>query len=206
MALRNRVQPDGALTDAGRGTFTGNRGILHVADKVMGAALWKHRAWICCTLEWQGRTRDVMTGRNWTELFFLDEAVAMAAGHRPCAYCRRPDYNRFVSAWSDAHGTRPKAPQLDAILHRTRAEPGARNLRTHSAQAEDLPDGVFIRADTPLLLRGDMALPYTPHGYGPPQIRPDGCVTVLTAPPMIETFHAGYAPALHQTVQSPLFT
>jgi hypothetical protein len=88
VTLRNRVQPDGQITDvAMRGMFTGNRGILHSTDKIMGPALWKHRVWICCTLNWQERRRDVMTGRNWTELFFLDEAVAMAAGHRPCAYC-----------------------------------------------------------------------------------------------------------------------
>jgi len=97
MALRNRVGPDGQITDATtRGMLTGNRGILHSAEKVMGPALWKHRAWICCTLDWQGRQRDVMTGRNWTELFFLDEADAMAAGHRPCAYCRRSSYNAFL--------------------------------------------------------------------------------------------------------------
>ena len=79
MTLRNRVQPDGQiLAVPARGLFTGNRGILHTSDKVMGDAMWKHRAWICCTLDWKDWRRDVMTGRNWTELFFLDEAVAMA--------------------------------------------------------------------------------------------------------------------------------
>lgn len=124
MTLRNRVQPDvQILAVPSRGMFTGNRGILHVSDKVMGDALWKHRAWICCTLDWQNRRRPLMTGRNWTELFFLDEAAAMAAGHRPCAYCRRQNYNAFTDAW----GGSLKAPQMDAILHGARAIPGARH-------------------------------------------------------------------------------
>jgi hypothetical protein len=98
MPLRNRVRPDGQIIGtAARGLFTGNRGILHTHDKVMGPALWKHRGWICCTLDWKGRRRDLMTGRKWTELFFLDEAVAMAAGHRPCAYCRRAAYADFAT-------------------------------------------------------------------------------------------------------------
>lgn len=78
--------------------MTGNRGILHGPDSTLATKRWSHKAWICCVLDWQGRKRDVMTGRYWTELFFLDEAVAMAAGHRPCGYCRRADYNRFLDA------------------------------------------------------------------------------------------------------------
>ncbi|WP_253279588.1 hypothetical protein [Loktanella sp. 3ANDIMAR09] len=92
MPLQNRVLPTQEIVaDPARGTLTGNRGILHVADGVMGRARWKSKAWICCTLDWQGRRRQLMTGRKWTELFFLDEATALAAGHRPCAYCRRAD-------------------------------------------------------------------------------------------------------------------
>lgn len=202
MTLRNRVQPDGQITDtAMRGLFTGNRGILHTDDHVMGPALWKHRAWICCTLDWQGRRRRVMTGRNWTELFFLDEAVALAAGHRPCAYCRRKAYGEFCAAW----GQKLKAPQMDAILHAARAVPGARQLRSHEAHAQTLPAGAFIQADTPMVLTHDAALAYSPQGYGPPQPRPKGAVEVLTAPPMLDVLRGGYAPALHPTAQLPLF-
>lgn len=202
MTLRNRVQPDGQITDAPmRGLYTGNRGILHVADKVMGDALWKHRAWICCTLNWQNRRRPVMTGRNWTELFFLDEAAAMAAGHRPCAYCRRKNYKAFTDAW----GAKLKAPQMDAILHAARATHGARSLQTHRADAQPLPAGTFVKTDKISLLTQDAALPYTPSGYGPPEPRPTDTVTVLTSPPMLDVLRGGYIPALHPSAQSPLF-
>ena len=194
MTLRNRVQPDGQIRAVDmRGGFAGNRGILHVDDKVMGDALWKHRAWICCTLDWQGRKRDVMTGRNWTELFFLDEAVAMAAGHRPCAYCRRSNYTAFTTAW----GEKLKAPQMDAILHEARAVNGARRLQTHVAIAETLPAGTFIKADQSYLLTSNAALPYSPTGYGPPIPRPTGAVTTLTSSPMIDVLRGGYVPQLH---------
>ncbi len=194
MTLRNRVQPDGQITDVKmRGGFTGNRGILHTSDKVMGAALWKHRAWICCTLDWQNRKREVMTGRNWTELFFLDEAVAMAAGHRPCAYCRRSNYNAFSAAW----GENLKALQMDAVLHAARAINGARHLQTYIADAQTLPAGAFIKTEQTYLLTADAALPYTPAGYGKPTPRPTGAVTVLTAPPMLDVLRGGYAPSLH---------
>lgn len=203
MTLKNRVQPDGQiLAVPSRGLFTGNRGILHTADKVMGAALWKHRAWICGTLDWQNRRRPVMTGRNWTELFFLDEATAMAAGHRPCAYCRRKNYTAFTEAWGD----NLKAPQIDAILHAARAVHGARRLQTHHADARTLPAGTFIMADTPYLLTDDAALLYTPHGYGAPKPRPTGRATVLTSAPMVNVLRGGYAPTLHPSAQTPLFT
>ena len=203
MTLRNRVQPDGQILAVPmRGLFTGNRGILHSADHTMGPALWKHRAWICCTLEWQNRRRPVMTGRNWTELFFLDEAVAMAAGHRPCAYCRRASYNAFTAAW----GAALKAPEMDAILHAARAQRGARRLKTHMAEAKALPAGTLITTDVTGLLTQDALLPYTHHGYGPPIPRPKGAVTVLTSPPMIAVLRGGYAPLLHPSAQIPLFT
>jgi hypothetical protein len=161
----------------------------------MGAALWKHRAWICSTLNWQNRRREVMSGRNWTELFFLDEAVAMAAGHRPCAYCRRANYTAFSEAW----GENLKAPQMDAALHAARAVHGARRLQTHKAEAQSLPDGTFIKTDETCLLIRDAALPYTPYGYGAPKPRPTGLVTALTSPPMIDVLRGGYIPQLHPT-------
>jgi hypothetical protein len=203
MTLRNRVQPDGQiLAVPSRGTYTGNRGILHTKDKIMGRALWRHRAWICCTLEWQNRKRPVMTGRNWTELFFLDEAVAMAAGHRPCAYCRRQNYNAFSAAWGDTL----KAPQMDAILHNARAIKGARHLQTHTANADTLPAGTFIKTNDIMLLTSHNGLPYTPNGYGPPQPRPTGAVTVLTCAPMLNVLRGGYVPTVHPSAQTPLCT
>ena len=136
-----------------------------------------------------------MSGRNWTELFFLDEAVAMAAGHRPCAYCRRDNYNAFSDAW----GETLKAPQMDAVLHAARAIHGARRLQTNTAEAQTLPDGTFIKTNVPTLLKRDQALPYTPTGYGAAQPRPTGLVTVLTSPPMIAVLRGGYTPQLHPT-------
>ena len=203
MTLRNRVQPDGQISDTPmHGMFTGNRGILHTDDKHMGAALWRHRAWICCTLSWQNRRRDVMSGRKWTELFFLDEAVAMAAGHRPCAYCRRPAYNSFRDAW----GSDQKAPEIDAILHKARAIPGARALHSHQADAKTLPAGAFINAGGFALLTQDAMLPYSAQGYGAPIKRPIGTVTVLTSQPMVDILRCGYVPTIHPTAQTPLFT
>lgn len=134
-----------------------------------------------------------MSGRNWTELFFLDEAVAMAAGHRPCAYCRRANYNAFSEAW----GASLKAPQMDALLHAARAVNGARQLQSHKAKAENLPDGTFIKTDETLMLTGDAARPYSPAGYGEAKPRPTGLVTVLTSPPMIAVLRGGYIPQLH---------
>jgi hypothetical protein len=136
-----------------------------------------------------------MTGRNWTELFFLDEAVAMAAGHRPCAYCRRTNYIAFSDAW----GGRLKAPQMDAVLHAARAVHGARALQTHHADAATLPAGTFIKTTEINLLTTEAALPYSPSGYGAPKSRPTGSVIVLTAQPMIDVLRRGYAPKLHHT-------
>ncbi len=107
MPLQNRVLPTSEIVaiDA-RGTLTGNRGIIHGPDKQLSNKRWSHHAWICCVLDWQGRKRDVMSGRKWTELFFLDEATAFAGGHRPCGYCRREAYQAFKTAWHDAFGGR----------------------------------------------------------------------------------------------------
>ena len=188
-----------------RGTLTGNRGILHVADGEMGRALWRHRAWIACTLDWRGRRRAVMTGRRWTELFFLDEAVALAAGHRPCAYCRRADWLRWRAAWADAHGPARaadvRAPDVDARLHAARAVPGARRLRRDRADAADLPDGTMVDADGPALLWDDALHPWRPSGYGPARPRPRGAVEVLTNPVTRAVIAAGYRPRLHPSAR-----
>lgn len=184
-----------------RGTFTGNRGIIHVADKQLGTARWSHHAWICCTLDWQGRKRELMTGRKWTELFFLDEAVALAAGHRPCGYCRRADYTMFAAAWSDATGDKPSAKAMDRALHRARIVKGTRSQKRITMPLQELPNGTMILQDgTAQLVWGDALRPYAPDGYGPPKQRPDHlAVEVLTPAPMIMALRAGYVPDLHPT-------
>ena len=199
VTLQNRVMPDGRIVAvAARGTLTGNRGILHDADKRLGTARWRHPHWISCTLDYKGLRRTLMTPGRWTELFFLDEAVALAAGHRPCALCRRPDYLRFSAAWAAAFGQRQAAPAIDAVLHGARLRPGTRLNATHEAPGASLPAGTFIAHDGgSALVYGDRLLPFAPAGYGPPVKRPDGLVTVLTPRPLVAVLAAGYRPRLH---------
>lgn len=184
-----------------RGLFTGNRGVLHGTDKRLKPALWRHKNWIICALQFKGRHRTLMTPNRWTELFFLDEAVALAAGHRPCAECRRQAYNAWMDAMSVGAGCkRPSAPDLDKRLHRERAISGARAMQRHQAKLEDLPDGAFVFAphtDQPALVVGDRLLPWSHSGYGKPLKRKPGAVTLITPPTSVAALNGGYAPLLH---------
>lgn len=200
MPLQNRVLPTGEIIiDPARGTLTGNRGIIHREDQTLGTSRWSHHAWICCTLDWKGRKRPLMTGRNWTELFFLDEAVAFAAGHRPCGYCRRQAYGAFVAAWTDADGPRPKAPQMDQALHAARIMRGSRAQRRSQIDIATLPAGAMILYnDQPHLVSQAGLHPFAPSGYAPGVARPrTGVVTVLTPAPTIAVLRAGYCPLIH---------
>ncbi|MEX3016252.1 hypothetical protein [Gymnodinialimonas hymeniacidonis] len=194
MPLRNRVLPTGQIVaDPARGTLTGNRGILVDRDGRMTNRQWALKAWITCVLEFRGRRRPVAQPRTWTELFFLDEAVAFSAGHRPCAYCRRADYNQFKAHWGGL-----KAGEMDQILHGERLN--GREKRLHSVRLQDMPDGAFVLQDErPMLVMGDALLPYTPNGYRPPKPRMDGPAEALTPPSLIEILRHGYRPKLHLT-------
>ena len=133
MPLQNRVTPFGdIIATPHRGMFTGNRGIIHdPATKTLSKRRWSSRAWLTCVCEFRGRRREVMGGRSWTELFFLDEATAFAAGHRPCFFCRREDANRFRAAWEKGNGASDlRADDIDAMLHRERLE--GRGKRLHA--------------------------------------------------------------------------
>lgn len=204
MTLQNRVLPTGAIVaDPGRGLFTGNRGILHGADRRLGARRWTHPHWIACALDWKGVRRVPMTPGTWTELFFLDEAVALAAGHRPCALCRRADWLRFRAAWAAATGRTEGAPVIDAALHAARVGPG-RAQRRHQAPAAGLPAGTFVLlGDAPHLVTDRGLHPFAPSGYGSPAPRPSGAVTVLTPAPLVAALRAGYAPLLHPSAAEP---
>lgn len=196
MPRQNRLTPDGQLiATPARGTMMGNRGILHDAHGELGRARWRHKAWICCVLSFKNRQRRVMAPNRYTELFFLDEAVALAAGHRPCAECRRTDYNAYRATWPGE----PLAPQMDRTLHAERVRHGARNIQTHKGDFADLPDGAFVVGEEAcLLVRGDALLPFAPAGYRPGRIRPKrGAVHVLTPPASLRALRAGYSPALH---------
>ena len=200
MTLQNRVMPTGEIVaDPARGMFMGNRGILHDRDRRLGTARWKHPHWVCCLLSFKGRRREPMSPGAYTELFFLDEAVALAAGHRPCAECRRADYRRFRAAFETAHGPVEGAPTLDRLLHAARVT-RRRSQITHRTQAANLPDGSFVMLDdAPWLVRGGWVHRFTPSGYAGRQARPTGPVTVLTPAPTVAALGAGYVPVIHES-------
>jgi len=158
---------------------------------------------VTCVLDFKGRQRAVMTPRRYTELFFLDEAVAFAAGHRPCAECRRADYNRFRDLFGAAHGLsgRVYAREMDAVLHPARVERGTRAQVRHRRTLDGLPDGAFVALDdapgTAFLVLGERLLPYAFDRYGTPRPRRGGAVTVLTPAPTVAVLAAGYRPLLH---------
>jgi hypothetical protein len=197
--LQNRVTPTGEIVaDPGRGLLMGNRGCLHGPDRRLGAARWRSKAWICCVLDWKGVRRDPMPPGRWTALFFLDEATALAAGHRPCAYCRRADFTAFAAAWRGGHG-RPRAPEIDGRLHAERVDRRSRRQRTRPAVAGELPDGVMVRRGGTLgLLAGGRLLPWSFAGYRDPVPLPPGTpVELLTPPATVATIAAGYRPLVH---------
>jgi hypothetical protein len=199
MPLQNRVTPLGEIiADLARGTLMGNRGILHDTQQRLSAARWRHPHWIFCRLRFKGRQRRVMAPRRYTELFFLDEATALAAGHRPCCECQRDDFRRFQAAWRKAFGDHASAPAIDQALHRERVEPRSRRQIRFDAPLDDLPDGAFVLlpdALSPLLVQGDRLYPWSPGGYAPSRARCVGRVSVLTPAPTIAVLRSGYRPA-----------
>ena len=148
MPLQNRVTPTGdIIATRHRGLFTGNRGIIHdPTTKTLLTRRWASQAWLTCVCEFRGRRREVMGGRSWTELFFLDEATALAAGHRPCFFCRRDDANRFRAAWEQGNGvTNVLARDIDAVLHRERLSGTKKRLHAPTMALEELPDGAMVQ-------------------------------------------------------------
>src|SRR5438128_607428 len=169
MHLQNRVTPFGDIVAAPqRGTFTGNRGIIHdPATKTLLNRRWAAKAWIVCVCEFRGRRRDVMATRSWTELFFLDEATALAAGHRPCFYCRRDDANGFRAAWQRGNGvSRIRATDMDEALHRERLDGRTKRLHPLPMPVEALPAGAMVQAGAEfyLIARG-RTLVWSFEGY-----------------------------------------
>jgi hypothetical protein len=202
--LQNRVTPFGEIVAIPeRGLFMGNRGNLHNARKQLTRRRWTTTRWITCVLEFKGRHREVMTPGSYTELFFLDEATAFAAGHRPCAECRRADYNRFIELWMLTHGlsARPRVDAIDAVLQDERVTP-SRIQRTWRSRLEDLPPGTMVRRigeSGPALLWWDGRLwPWSPGGYATAQTASlADHVEVLTPPSIAKVFAAGYLPLVH---------
>jgi len=186
-----------------RGTMLGNRGTLHDDRKEVVRSTHVRR-WICCVTSFKGIRRVIMKPRSYTELFFLDEATALAAGHRPCFECRRADALAFAEAFGKP-GDRPSAPEMDVVLHAERLE--GRRKRVHRRVLDELPDGamVTLTGTEALAVRGDTLLPWAPSGYGTPRDRLRGVeVDVLTPPSMLRALSRGFAPRWHETSRPPI--
>ncbi|HEU5491712.1 MAG TPA: hypothetical protein VFU84_13055 [Gaiellaceae bacterium] len=202
MPRQNRVTPFGDLVaDPARGRVYGNRGCLHDERGHIRRRFGVKR-WISCQLEYRGWHRaPLMQPGRFTELFFLDEATAFAAGHRPCALCRRVDYDRFVEIWTSLHPRQRGADAMDEQLHAERIDPATRGQRRHAASFRGLPDGAFVLADgEPWLVRGPQVLRWTPAGYADTRARPTGRAVLLTPPSLVAVLASGWdglVPLLH---------
>lgn len=198
MTLQNRVDPFGRLhAIPARGGMMGNRGILH-DDRRNVLRPHAHRNWVACTISFKGRQRRVMAPHRYTELFFLDEVTALAAGHRPCATCRRERYRAFTRAWISVHGGaedgRSLPHTIDRRLHAARID-RRREKVTYEAECADLPDGtVFSDGAQPWLIWGGRRFRWTFDGYTPEEPVPQGPVTVLTPRPTVAVLREGYRP------------
>jgi hypothetical protein len=188
MTLQNRVTPFGhVVADPARGLVYGNRGCLH-DDRGRIRRPFGVKRWIACRLEFRGWHRaPLMQPRRFTELFFLDEATAFAAGHRPCRMCRYEDYQAFVGAWRDVHPRSPvNADAIDDVLHAERWDAAARRQRWHRARFDDLSDGTFVvRDDQPWVVVRDRLARWTPGRYRDHVDRPTGGVATVVTPPSL---------------------
>jgi hypothetical protein len=201
MPLQNRVTPTGdIIATPHRGMFTGNRGIIHDPATKTLTRRWASQAWLTCLCEFRGWRRKVMGGRSWTELFFLDEATALAAGHRPCFFCRRDDANRFRAAWQEGNGTRAVlARDLDAVLHRERLVGGEKRLHALTVPLKKLPDGAMVQdGNESYLIAKGRALAWSPAGYRDMQNALQDAM-LLTPPSTLRALAAGYRPVLHES-------
>jgi hypothetical protein len=206
MPRQNRVTPFGdIIATPERGTFLGNRGLLHDAEGRIRRP-WRLKRWLVCLLEFKGRQRQVMTPGLYTELFFLDEATALAAGHRPCAECRRQRFNAFRRAWQAGQpagsvSPLPSADEIDLRLHEERIGPdGAKRL--FRARLEELPDGVLVRHphrdQHACLVHGGGLLAWSPSGYVERiDCPPESEALVLTPESTVAAIRAGYVPEIH---------
>lgn len=203
MPRQNRVTPWGAiLANPARGTLLGNRGVLHdAAGRIVRP--WRVKAWIACRLVFKDRKRPLMRPDRWTELFFLDEATALAAGHRPCFECRRADAKRFKAAWLAGQRRRDAPPiaAVDDVLHPQRIDRAGAKV-TWTAPSATLPDGTMVALGTvPHLLWRGALRPWSFAGYGAPVAVPAE-VIVLTPRSIVAALTAGYAPDVHASASA----
>jgi hypothetical protein len=190
----NRVTPTGDIEAiALRGAWTGNRGILHCGNEIV--RFHASDLWITCELEFRGRWHEQWQPHHYTFLYFHDEAVSFAAGHRPCAECRRDSYNAYRAAWAERLGVDvPSAKLMNRQLHGERIVRGTHRRRLHRLRWADLPDGAFVLLGTsPTIVIGDQLTEWTREGYRGLRARPiRGTADVITPPSTIAALRAGY--------------
>ncbi len=202
VVLQNRVNPlSDLIATPARGLVYGNRGCLH-DDTGQIRRRYNGRRWISCQLQFKGWQRGpLLQPGKFTELFFLDEATAFAAGHRPCALCRRADYSRFVATWQVLHPGHAGADAIDAQLHEERIESDTRAQRHHDAPFDGLPDGAFVLQEgAPHLVLGDSLLAWSPAGYTTKRQRPPGEARVITPPSLVAVLRTDWeslVPVVH---------
>jgi hypothetical protein len=199
VAERNRVTPFGQIVAIPqRGLFMGNRGSIHRGRAIVRP--WQIRRWITCVLEFRGWVAPKWQPGRWTPLFFWDEAVALAAGHRPCALCRRGDFNRWMDAWQAAFGDRPRVDPIDRRLHAERVD--GRRQRRHPVPWRDLPAGAFVALDdAAYLVQPDRLVRWSGSGYGPVLDRPGrGDAASLTPPSTLAVLRVGYRAHVHPSI------
>ncbi|MEH6442852.1 MAG: hypothetical protein V7784_03060 [Oceanospirillaceae bacterium] len=205
MPLQNRVTPKGklAIADA-RGAFLGNRGILHDEHSNI-IAPWRHKSWVTCQLSFKGAKRALFSAHNYSELFFLDEATAFSAGHRPCAYCRRSRFNEFKQSWLEAISKdltlSLSVTAIDKQLHLERAIRGGGKV-SYTTEFENIAQGTFIekKGEAYLLYKGVLKR-WTHHGYAQSLPLPTAKeqVTVLTPFSIVQLYKNGFEPQVHES-------
>ena len=206
MTFQNRVDPWGRLNAvSARGSLLGNRGRLHNEQRQI-VRQWQRTAWVTCELEFNGRKREVFGTNSYSELFFLDEATALSAGHRPCATCRRKRYDEFKTKWLDANSTRlsmagPSIIEIDKVLHAERADQSGAKI-TFEAALSSLPLGAFVEINSEAFLVWRTGLMrWSPSGYSGIQAQPipSTRVRVLTPDSVVRTLAVGFRPIPHQS-------
>ncbi|MFO1225293.1 hypothetical protein [Roseateles sp.] len=206
--LQNRVDPWGRLRrERTRGSLMGNRGILHVGQEIVRP--WATKAWVTCVLDEKFQKRKPFSPGTYSELFFLDEATAFAAGHRPCRVCQRQRHDHFNTAWTAANasvaaGTRLPIADIDKALHGERTEPG-KGKRTYTVALADLPLGAFFEhAGQARLVWSTGLLVWSFTGYTPgAPLAADAQVEVLTPRSIVQSFRGGFRPCVHKTANAP---
>lgn len=206
MPLQNRVNPFGQIfATSAKGAFMGNRGILHDAERQLSGRPWRHKNWVICSLAFGGRKREIMAPGRYTELFFLDEATALSAGHRPCAECRRQAYVEYRQCFAAARpdlGPKLASTLIDATLHAERVNHQAEK-QTWQTLAGELPTGaMFLQDSEAWLMHSGRGLRWSTSGYDAARrLRPDERVEVLTPRSTTLAIARGYEPDLHPTAR-----